>query len=262
VGRLLVVLVIAVDVVGGARGGTGRPRDMITALGLRGSTLGMLGRFDEAIADQRQQQALLEKMGGGGGGADRAAMAGSESNIGLLLIWSGKTEEGLRRVRDALQVRASILPPRHPDLRFVYLDLAEGEILGSHPERALEPARTALELGLAGAGPESPTTALAQLLLAEALMGLDKPAEAEPLARKALALWAAHPGLPDHAARAHFVLARALGASSPREALEEAERARQGYAALESFRQANAAAVEAWTARLRASRRIKGPEAR
>ncbi|HYV46105.1 MAG TPA: tetratricopeptide repeat protein, partial [Myxococcaceae bacterium] len=164
--------------------------------------------------------------------------------------------------RDALAERLKLIRPDHPDLRFFYVDIAEGELLGGHPELALEPARTALELTRAAAGPDSPTTSLAQVQLAEALVGLKRPADAEPLARKALANWAAHPGLPDHAARGHFVLAKALALSAPAEALAEAEKARQGYAALESFRKVHAADVEAWVARLRASKQIRGPESR
>lgn len=260
-GRQREALALAEQLVERARENPSRPRGLMSALNVRAAVRAMLGRFDESTADYQQQEALLDKVGGDLGN-DRGNKAQIEANIGLSQIWSGKAEEGLRRVRAALEQRLKLLRPDHPDLRFMYVDLAEGELLGGHPELALEPARTALELTRAAAGPDSPTTSLAQVQLAEALVGLGRPAEAEPLARKALANWAAHPGLPDHAARAHFVLAKALALSSPAEALAEAEQARQGYAALEGFRKAHAADVEAWVARLRASKRIRGPESR
>ena len=260
-GRQREALDLAQQQIQRARENTTWPRAMTMALNTRSLVLGMLGRFDEAAADSRAQVELTDKLGGDLG-TDRGNKAQIEANLGLQEIWSGKTEEGLRRVRAALEQRLKQLGPTHPDLRFLYVDIAEGELLGGHPERALVPARTALELTRAAAGPDSPTTSLAQVQLAEALVGLGRPAEAEPLVRKALANWAAHPGLPDHAARAHFVLAKSLALSSPAEALQEAEQARQIYAGLESFRRAHAADVEAWVAHLRASKRIRGPESR
>jgi len=260
-GRQREALALADQLVERAKANPTRPRGLTSALSVRAAVLSILGRFDESMADYAQLVALLDKMGGDLGN-DRGSKAQVEGNVGLTLIWSGKTEQGLQRVREALAQRLKLLPPDHPDLRFMYVDIAEGELLGGHPELALEPARTALELTRAAAGPDSPTTSLAQVQLAEALVGLKRPADAEPLARKALANWAAHPGLPDHVARAHFVLAKALALSAPAEALEEAEKARQGYAALESFRKVHAADVEAWMARLRASKRIQGPASR
>src|SRR6185295_187968 len=99
-GRQREALALAEQLVERAKANPSRPRGLSSALYTRAAVRGMLGRFDDAVADYQQYEALLGKVGGDLGN-DRGGLSNGEANIGLSLIWAGKTAEGLQRVRDA-----------------------------------------------------------------------------------------------------------------------------------------------------------------
>ncbi|HTM22550.1 MAG TPA: tetratricopeptide repeat protein, partial [Kofleriaceae bacterium] len=84
--------------------------------------------------------------------------------------------------------------------------------------------------------------------LAEALLGLDRPAEALPLAERAAAIREKN-ALPAELAESRFALARARWATGDRaRALAVARQARDGFAGAGALAAPQAAEVDAWLA--------------
>jgi len=132
------------------------------------------------------------------------------NNLGLLVQSRGDVSEGGRLLADALAMRLELLGPDHPEIPQSRHNLA----LNRHRRGDLAAAealfREALRGYAATLGEDSPAFANCQAALANLLIDMDRPDEAEPLAR------AAHGALVQLLPAGHYraaIAANALGAA-------------------------------------------------
>ncbi|MCA9686136.1 MAG: tetratricopeptide repeat protein, partial [Myxococcales bacterium] len=152
---------------------------------------------------------------------------------------------------------ARSLPPDHPDLALPYKGrgqaaLARGRFAAARDdlERALEFFEEALHIYEQAFGAEHHRVAFALTGMGQALIGLDRPAEAIPHLERALVIRTGTAVEPTDLAETRFALARALaaGEGDPARARELATLARDAYAADGDKSKATQAEVDAWLA--------------
>ncbi|MFE2743643.1 tetratricopeptide repeat protein [Streptomyces scopuliridis] len=159
--------------------------DHLLVLRLRqrvGKSVDRLGRLAEATELHRRMLADLERVYG----ADSPDTLTSCLHLSRPLTWLGDTAEAVALMRRAARGRAAQLGPRHPltlEARACLLELPPGAELDEEaPAGPGVVAACRRELG-----PDHPITLSAELNCALALFNTGKPAEALPLARRALA---------------------------------------------------------------------------
>jgi eukaryotic-like serine/threonine-protein kinase len=161
------------------------------------------GHPEDALRVFRQAQEQMERTQG----AEHPDVATVIGNIGLVLREMNRLDEALAHFRQAEQLAARVLGPEHPGLAMALTN--EGDVLtamGRYGE-----ARAPLERAISiwrHAGSSPFYTAVALTLLGEALLGLEKPREAQMRLEEALRNFPSNqtPFLP----ATQFTLARAL----------------------------------------------------
>ena len=114
-------------------------------------------------------------------GADSSATLECRFNYARELLLAGRGQQAGAQFESVLERRRATLPPEHPDVLATVVQLADryGE-LGRYTE-AEALARPALEIYRARVGEDYRDTERLALVLAQALLGQGKTAEAEPL---------------------------------------------------------------------------------
>ncbi|MEZ4224403.1 MAG: protein kinase [Polyangiaceae bacterium] len=137
-----------------------------------GLCLGRLGRYDEAIALEREAIETFRHH-------DKRLEGGARVAIGLIALWSGRLELGLEEIRLALGELASAAPPLVPVAQTVMaaLALADGRIDDALAQCALADA------GVAAAGAAELAEPLLTLTKARALLASGDSASALEVAR-------------------------------------------------------------------------------
>jgi len=160
-----------------------------------GTTLNLLGRYEEALAFKEQALTIRRAALG----EEHPDTAASLNNVGYTLGALGRHEEALEFQEQALAIRRAALGEKHPDtaasLSNVGSTLAE---LGRY-EEALAFQKQALTIRRAALGEEHPDTATSLNNVGSTLGALGRHEEALEFMQKALAIYSAalgeeHPG--------------------------------------------------------------------
>jgi tetratricopeptide (TPR) repeat protein len=181
-------------------------RDVSMCLGNIGATLADMGRYQEAVAADREVLALDEAALG----PDHPDVAVTLCNLGRALVDAGKADEARPLLERARRIQEKSIGTAHVDYAHTLSALAKvHEARGEHA-LALGLGQRSLairEAALHGDSPSAPTLTT----VGEALLGLNRAREAQPLLEKALAtLQAETAPNPLELANVRFDLARAL----------------------------------------------------
>lgn len=182
-GEYASALAVATEALGLVAGRLGDEHVLVLRLRQRvAKAVDRLGHFEDAVARHRRVLEDLERVYG----PDSPDTLTSCLQLSRPLTWLGRTAEGVALMRRTVTGRSALLGPSHPltlEARTCLLELPPGaeleEEVGKGPELIAACLR---ELG-----PDHPTTLAAELNCAHALFNTDRPAEALPLARSALA---------------------------------------------------------------------------
>ena len=115
-------------------------------------------------------------------------------NLGLVLLEAGRTDEGGALLEELLAVLRDVLGDAHPDTLRAMVTLFPLYYARMENERGEALLREVLERGSRDLPPSHPTLQVARGHLAVALIGLDRPAEAEELLRRTLEVEGKEPG--------------------------------------------------------------------
>jgi tetratricopeptide (TPR) repeat protein len=181
-------------------------------------------------------------------GPDHEHVARALQGMATTLRHLERFDEAADRARQAAAIYEMVLGPDHPDLSFVYTELAKTQVHLPEADKAVEYARRAQQIDAAHFGSDSPENGPNEYTLAHVLNELGRFAEAEPVARAAIASYADSELDPENLAASHWELAKALRgqgkAASPVQA--QATQAIEIYRAAEH--ETEATQVEAWLA--------------
>jgi tetratricopeptide (TPR) repeat protein len=164
--------------------------------------------FDEVVEPLEESVRLVEAYYG----PDHPGLAGSYLNLGGLLAQLERFDEAATMRERAYQFNLRALGPDSPATAHALAEYAAVVRAAGDPARALDLATQAAAV-LRRVQPVHYQTAMAIRRQAQALVDLDRPAEAAPLAREAYAMVVQALG-PDHQQVAMFAsLAEELGAA-------------------------------------------------
>ena len=163
-------------------------------------------------------------------GANHPDVGQSLINLSALALAQKDFAEAKRRLTRALAIYEALNPERE-EVGHALRGLAEAHReLGEYSE-AQTCAGRSLAIFEKALGPAHPEVASGLASLAEVLLAMKRPADALPLAERAVAIDAARPGVDNGEPAVRYVLAQALVANrgDRARALAEAEQAREGF---------------------------------
>ncbi len=160
-----------------------------------GSVLRDKGELASAEEWLRRSVAIRERLGG----ARDAASLRSQTNLGLVLVDRGSSDEGLALLEHVASVSRETLPPDHPDLGAALSNL--GDLLRKlkRPNEAIPIQREAFDVLRRSLPKDHPNIGVMLNNLAQSYQELDRYEEAEPLLEEALAITTRALG-PEHSA--------------------------------------------------------------
>jgi len=183
--------------------------DVASVLGNLGAAENERGDFARSIAYQERALALRERTLG----RDHPDVGTSLNNLGAVLRAQGSYDEALARLERAREIWETALGPEHPDVAITVGNIAKVHLLRGAPEPALEHARRALVIAEASLGPDHEGLGYSLTTIGEALLVLDRAAEAIAPLERALEVRRRGSVDPVRTAETQFALAKALRAT-------------------------------------------------
>jgi serine/threonine protein kinase/tetratricopeptide (TPR) repeat protein len=167
------------------------------------------GELDRALASALEAIEIKKRALGN----DHLDVALSEGNAAQILFSLNRVDEALARNETAVRIVRSALGPDHPTVAFLLRSTADIMNAKHRYQEARMAAEKALDIGLREMSPQSPFIAFALVPLGESLLGLNRPAEAVVVLKRAIAMLEGKEDDPALLGEAKFALARALSES-------------------------------------------------
>ncbi len=232
-----------------------------------GTTMELQGRFDEALAQQRQAMEIWTRAVGadhpevgatynnmaityaqkgasaealeyfrraqvvweGAHGRNHPDVARVLNNIGLMMLRSGDMEGGRAELQQAMEVWNQVLGPDNYRLASALINIGASYRIEKRWDDALAAFERARELTLRHVGPDHVDLADVLLELGRTYTEAGRSAQAIAPLERAMALHVAHPGSPIALAEVRAALAAALETSDRRRARRLAKAALEGF---------------------------------